>query len=369
MKRRFFLQSAAATLALGAATTQSAPAPIRIGMSAAFQGPSRSLGIELYRGAATYFNEVNQRGGVAGRPIEIVARNDGYQPDPAIRNTIELVKHEQVLLLFGYVGTPTVTRVLPLLKSLRKYVLLFPFTGAQPQREAPYDELVFNLRASYRQETAGLVKGLLSIGCKRIGVFYQIDAYGRSGWDGVRRALGENGLKLTAEATYRRGSAFTLDFNPHVRILREALVDGVICIGTYAPCAGFIRDARQSGWEVPIANLSFVGSESLLGLLAKTSANDATRRLVTSQVVPSYHDLSLPAVRDYRLAMGATHAFPPDSVLGQEATYQALPYSFVSFEGYLNARMVVTGRLPFAPLHKVPASGHPAGPEAGQIPG
>jgi ABC-type branched-subunit amino acid transport system substrate-binding protein len=101
------------------------------------------------------------------------------------------------------VGTPTVTRVLPLLKiySNRSSYLFFPFTGAQPQREPPYNEFVFNLRASYREETEGLVDNFVKVGRNRIAVFYQADAYGRSGWDGVRRALAKYGLGIVGEAT------------------------------------------------------------------------------------------------------------------------------------------------------------------------
>ena len=106
---------------------------------------------------------------------------------------MRLVEDDHVFLLFGYVGTPTVTRVLPLIRrySDRPVYLFFPFTGAQPQRQPPYTECVFNLRASYQEETAGLVEPFLRIGRQRIAVFYQIDAYGRSGWDGdcdVRRS-------------------------------------------------------------------------------------------------------------------------------------------------------------------------------------
>ena len=70
---------------------------------------------------------------------------------------MKLMLEDRVFLLFGYVGTPTVTRVLPILKKFQdeQVYLFFPFTGAQPQREPPYGDFAFNLRASYRQETAG----------------------------------------------------------------------------------------------------------------------------------------------------------------------------------------------------------------------
>jgi ABC-type branched-subunit amino acid transport system substrate-binding protein len=317
---------------------------IVLGMSAAFTGPSRDLGTELYRGAAAYFEHVNRAGGVGGRNIRIKAYDDGYNPGPAIENTERLVERDNVFLLFGYVGTPTVTRVLPLLKKYedRSVYLFFPFTGAGPHRQPPYDEKVFNLRASYHQETAGLVENFLKIGRKRLAVFYQIDAYGRSGWDGVRQALGKHGLKIASEATYRRGTAFSESLRPQVDILRKTDVDAVICVGAYGACAAFIRDARDAGWDVPIANISFVGSDSVHRLLAehgRATQRDYTRGLVNSQVVPNYDDLSLPAVKEYRAVMDKYRPLPPTELQEQG---RALPdYSFGSLEGFLNAKLLV----------------------------
>src|SRR5438874_1802790 len=81
---------------------------IVIGMSAAFSGPSKGLGIELYRGSMAYLEHVNKQGGVHGRKIVIKAYDDGYNPTPAIDNTIRLIERDKALLLFNYVGTPTV---------------------------------------------------------------------------------------------------------------------------------------------------------------------------------------------------------------------------------------------------------------------
>lgn len=317
---------------------------IVVGTSAAFTGPSKGLGIELYRGAMAYIDQVNGAGGVKGKKIEVRAYDDGYDPTPAIEKTIKLVEEDDVFLLTGYVGTPTVTRVLPLLKrySDRNVSLFFPFTGAQPQREAPYDEFVFNLRASYRQETEGLVDNFVALGRKKIAVFYQADAYGRSGWDGVKRALAKHGLKIAGEATYRRGSPYSESLKSQVDVLRKVEPDAIISIGSYAACAAFIRDAREAGWDIPIANVSFVGSESLLELLltsGKAKGKDYTSNLINSQVVPSYEDASLPAVRDYRELMDRFDPMPPADLMRED--YRPLRYSFVSFEGYLNARVLV----------------------------
>lgn len=328
--------------AWAAAQEDNPPEEIRLGMSAAFSGPSKGLGIELYRGSMAYFQHVNQNGGVYGRKIRIVPRDDGYNPTPAIENTLDFFD-SNVLALFNYVGTPTVTRILPLLKlnKQKHFFLFFPFTGAQPQRELPYKEYVFNLRASYRQETKGLVEHFLAIDRKRIAVLYQADAYGRSGWDGVRRALEAHGLEIAAEATYARGASFAQPMSRQVDIIKQSAPDAVIAVGAYAACAAFIRDARDAGIEVPIANLSFVGSESLLELLlraGKQNGADYTRWLINTQVVPSYEDTTIPAVREYRRLMSTYLPKPPEEFVHPH--YEPLHYSFVGFEGYFNAKVM-----------------------------
>ncbi|HEY6999717.1 MAG TPA: ABC transporter substrate-binding protein [Candidatus Binatia bacterium] len=318
---------------------------IVVGMSAAFSGPSKGLGIELYRGSTAYLEHVNRTGGVYGQRIAIKAYDDGYNPTPAIQNTIKLIEQDNAFLLFNYVGTPTVTRILPLLKSYRKrFVYLFtPFTGAQSLRQPPYGEYVFNLRASYSDETEGLVDHLVAAGRSRIAVFYQADAYGRSGWDGVKKALAKNfGFKMVGEATYRRGAEYSQNFTEQVEVIKKASADAVICIGAYAVSAAFIRDARKAGLNIPIANLSFVGSENMTDLLlrsSQTAGKDYTKDLINSQVVPSYQDTVLPAVQEYRQLMEKYQPLPPRDLT--EGSYSPLPYSYVSFEGFLNAKLLV----------------------------
>lgn len=335
----------AAVVASPGVVRAAAAAPdIVLGMSAAFTGPSRGLGIELYRGSMACFEHVNRSGGIQGRRIVIKARDDGYHPVPAIENTIQLIERDAPLLLYGYVGTPTVTRILPLLKIYgdRSIYLFFPFTGAQPHRRPPYDEYVFNLRASFHQETAGLVDNLVRIGRKRIAVFYQIDSFGRGGWDGVRVALARHQLRAAGEATYRRGTPFEQSMRPQVDVLRKTEADAIISVGAYAACAAFIRDARDLGWDVPIANIAFVGSENLLALLRDSSrarGQDYTRNLINSEVVPDYRHADLPAVRQYREWMDRYDPQPPPDLV--EPGYRPLRYSHVSLEGFLDARLLV----------------------------
>ena len=277
-----------------------------------------------------YFAHVNGTGGVHGRRIELKVYDDGYNPEPAIHNTLLLIERDRALALMGYVGTPTVARVLPLLKMYQAedVLLFFPFSGAEPQRTGPYGRFAYNLRPSYREETRALVDHLVAAGRDRIAIFYQADAYGRSGWQGVREALRAHGVTLVAEATYNRGGAFGESYTEQAAILKAAAPNVVISIASYEAAAGFIRDARDSGWDVPIANVSFANSQQLLELLRTHAAGSGVAygsNLVNSEVLPHFRDTSLPAVREYLDMMKAT----------------ALEPGYVSFEGFLNAKLMV----------------------------
>ena len=324
---------------------------IRLGMSADFSASARALSIELYRGAMAYLLPLNNAGGVNGRRVVVKPYDDQYEPDLAIRNTLKLMDEDDVFALFSYVGTPTMNRALPLLQMHhdKHFLLLFPFTGADTNRIPPYDQLSFNLRASYDQEMKGLVDHFVAVNRTRIAVFYQADAYGRAGWGGLRRALDEHGLEIAGEATYRRGSPFDQSYDRQVAIMQRLQPDAVVCVGTYPACAGFVRDMRDRDVDCPVATLSFVGGEAMLKLLSaaeQESNKDYTSRLVSSQVVPSYNDDSVPAVREYREAMDRYRdaIMPPDSLLyphgkTAEREYAPLQYGFISLEGYLNAKL------------------------------
>jgi branched-chain amino acid transport system substrate-binding protein len=320
------------------------PNEIRVGMSAAFRGTAAGLGTEFYRGAQAYYDEVNARGGVHGRALTVVALDDNYEPNPCIKNTIQLLDKEQVFMLSNYVGTPTLTRALPVIKRYAEQgvVLVGNFTGAQPQREMPYVEQVFNIRASYRQEMMALVDRFWALGARNFGVFYQIDAYGRSGTDGVARGLAARGARITAEATYPRQAKFTDDMTPAVHELQKAGVDVVLCTGAYQGCGAFVRAARDAGFLAPISNVSFVGSDAMLSLLVKhgkTNGRNYTRALINSQVVPSYDDVALPGVGEYRTLMERHKPAVPQAL--RDPNYAVQRVSFISLEGFVNAKVIV----------------------------
>jgi ABC-type branched-subunit amino acid transport system substrate-binding protein len=116
----------------------------------------------------------------------------------------------------------------------------------------------------------------------------------------------------------------------------------VLCTGAYQGCGAFVKSARDAGWTVPISNVSFVGCEAMLGLLLRhgqTTGRDYTQALINSQVVPSYDDLSLPAVVEYRSLMERHNPKLPDAL--RDAKYVPEMLSFRGLEGFINAKVVV----------------------------
>lgn len=264
--RRHFALATASALAAPALLKAQGSNRIILGQSAAFTGPAAQLGIQFHQGAKIWFDQVNAQGGVAGKTIEIRTLDDGYEPDRCAANTQKLIG-EDVHALFGYIGTPTSLAALPLLTKAQ-VPFIAPFTGAMGLRE-PFNRQVFHLRASYNDETALIVKQLTNLGLQKIGVFYQNDAYGQSGLEGVMQSLAARDLKPVAQATVERDST---NVDAAVKTLLAASPDAIIQVSVYKSCAAFIRTARKSGYGGTFYNLSGVGTQALIEELGKDAA-------------------------------------------------------------------------------------------------
>ena len=320
--RRSFNRAAAGAVALiGAPALRAQGDRILLAQSAAFTGPAAQLGIQFYQGAKLYLDQLNAQGGVNKRPVELIQLDDGYEPDRCAENTRKLLAQDPVAL-FGYIGTPTSVAALPL-ATAAKVPFCAPFSGAMALRQ-PFNRYAFHIRASYNDETELIVKQLTGLGLQKIAVFYQNDAYGKAGLDGVNLALGAQGLKPVAQATVERNS---VDVAAAVKALVPSMPDAIVQVSAYKSCAAFIRAARKAGYGGTFYNLSFVGTQALADELGKDGAG-----VVVSQVMPSPYDAARPITREF-----------VDAVKRAGGDYQA---NFSSMEGYLAAKVLVDG------LHK-----------------
>ncbi|MCX7902562.1 MAG: ABC transporter substrate-binding protein, partial [Burkholderiaceae bacterium] len=202
---------------------------IRIGMSNALSGPAAGLGTQLKAGAEAYFARVNAAGGVHGRRIVLVSKDDGYEPARCAAATEELIEKDKVFALFGYVGTPTSNAAIPL-ASKAGVPYLFPFTGAESLRN-PVNKWVFNVRASYFDETETMVEHLTKdLGIKKIAVFIQDDSFGEAGKAGINRALHKRDMKLAGEARFKRN---TMEVDDGIAKMKDVAPEAFVFMGTY----------------------------------------------------------------------------------------------------------------------------------------
>jgi ABC-type branched-subunit amino acid transport system substrate-binding protein len=317
-RRQFTVMGSAAVLSGFHTAKAQTSSKIILGQSAPFSGPAAQLGIQFHQGAKVWFDQLNAQGGVGGKSIELRKMDDGYEPERCVANTRKMIE-EDVFALFGYIGTPTSLAALPL-TTKAQIPFIAPFTGAMALRE-PFNRYVFHLRASYNDETALIVKQLTNLGLKKIAVFYQNDAYGKAGLDGVNLALAELGLKPVAQATVERNS---VDVNAAVKTLVAAAPDAVVQVSAYKASAAFIRAARKAGYGGTFYNVSFVGTQALADELGKEAAG-----VVVSQVVPSPYSAARPITREFVEAVKKA---------GGDAQI-----NYSSMEGYLAAKLVTEG--------------------------
>ena len=293
------------------------PDRVVFGQSAALTGPAAALGQGMRLGIEAAFAEINRRGGVHGRQLELISLDDGYEPEAALVNTRRLLQEENVFALIGPVGTPTSRAVEPVAAQAGA-PYIGAFTGAEFLREPEEAPTAVNVRASYFQETDEMVARLTEdLGISRIAVLYQDDSYGNAGLTGVQMALARRRLDLSGLAAYQRN---TTAIKVAVLELRRAQPEAVIIIGAYRPVAEFVRWARRVDFSPILMNISFVGSEALAADLGA-----AGEGVLITQVVPFPEDTSLRLVRNYR-----------DALRRQE---RGAPPSFVSLEGYIAGRL------------------------------
>lgn len=289
---------------------------IVLGQSVALTGPAQELGKEMQLGAKTYFDQINAAGGVRGKKIVLRTLDDGYEPPRAEANTKKFVEDGDVLALFGYVGTPTSAASIPV-ATKAKVPFFGAFTGAELLR-TPLNRYVFNVRASYFDETEAIVRQMTQGGVTRIAVFYQNDSYGQAGLAGVERALTKRKLAVVAKATVERNS---IDVNAAIATMLEAKPEVIIMISAYASCAEFIKQAKAKQLVTQFVNVSFVGTRALAKALGP-----AADGVMISQVMLPPTANKFPLIVEYQRALKAAGVND---------------FSYTSLEGYVAAKVMV----------------------------
>jgi len=321
-RRRLFLQLSAAALAspvgIANALDSGDTGRIRLGMSAPFSGPNGAYGNQMRQGIQACLNAINKDGGIGGRKLELVALDDGYEPPAAVANAKRLIEQEHAFALLGFYGTASTIAVMPVLDE-SGVPLVGTISGAEALRK-PGQRHIFHLRASYGDETAAIVKHLVTTGMTRVAVLYQDDGFGKAGLDGVVAALQHHSLAPVTAASVPRNST---DVAAAVEAIAKAQPQAVVMVTLFKPTAEFIKRMRSADSNPHFVALSPVGTDQLI----ETLGHDNSRGIGVSQVIPNPWSDRVALTREYKQVLGS------QGVAGS--------VSYYGLEGYMNAKLVV----------------------------
>ena len=306
---------AALPLAFHGPTRADDAGPIKIAQSTALSGPLMDLGQPLHQGAKAYFSALNSKGGVNGRSIELTVADDGYEVERALANVKGFIEDRGYFAIFNCLGTPMVEAMLP--QVIESGIPFFaPFTGALSVRPKNV-RTVFNIRASYADETERLVRHLALIGIKRVAIVHQNNSFGKDVASAARHFIEQNNLTETAIATVENDSS---DAGTAAAKISASQPEAVLMGLAGQPTVDFVRAIRQLRRGVPLYALSVMGAAATL----KAMGDDATGMTV-SQVMPLATNNVVALVRDFMQAW--------------KASGTTLEPSHLGLEGYINAQV------------------------------
>jgi branched-chain amino acid transport system substrate-binding protein len=293
---------------------------VTIGMTSPLSGPNGAYGTEMKEVIGAYFQQINSAGGINGRKLELVALDDGYETDRTVANTKALINDKKVFALLASYGSSPTTAAMNDVFGPARVPLIGTISGTDTIRQSvkdnPNNRYMFNVRASYANETDAIVNQLVSLGLKNIAVFYQNDGFGKSGLDGIVAALKKYKLAPSAIATVERNS---VNVAQAVQTIAKANPQAVVMVTLYKPTAEFVRQMKKSNQYPQFMTLSPVGAD----LLSKELGDDA-RGIGISQVMPYPWNDTTQIVREYQ------------RLLGKQGKY-----SYYGIEAYAMAKLMV----------------------------
>ncbi|WP_171013583.1 ABC transporter substrate-binding protein [Chitinivorax sp. B] len=315
MRTLLQLASLLATL-LFSSLTMGETSPIHIVQVLDLSGPNGDTGKDYMTGAKVYFDSVNARGGVDGRRINHVFRDDQGNTAQTVSLTTKLLEEYPATVLFGYMGNESVAAVLKDTQIARTgLVLVAPYTGLDSMSDSAR---VFHVRASLEDETRKIVRMTLSTGLEKLAVFYGTDSLGRAGLKAVETELAKEKRTILAKSPYLGGGIAQA-----VRDISNHHPQAVILAAPTIASANFIREYRHISPGTQFFVLSSINHQTLQEFLGSPQA---AQGIAVTTLTPSPSNLTTGIAREHAKAM---------------KTYRDEVPSYASLEGFIAAKFLV----------------------------
>ena len=247
-RRQAGLLAASMLLAPGARAAD----PLKLGLVAALSGQSAKSGEGITRGLAVAIDELNAKGGVLGRPVELVRRDDESNPAKGQTAAREMIDREGVAAIFGGIDSPVSQAIVPIVNGAK-----MPFMGVWAAatnitRNGADPNYCFRVSAVDVLVDKRLIAHATGVmGMKKPGLMLVNNGWGESNNNGLTAAAGAAGVTLAGMEKFEDKD---VDMAPQLQRLRAAGADGIILVGNAAPGAQVIKGMQRTAWTAPVVS-------------------------------------------------------------------------------------------------------------------
>lgn len=251
LRRLLPCAAAVATAGMVLATPAQAEEPIKVGLVAALSGQSAKSGEALTRGLTVAIDEINAKGGILGRPVQLIRRDDESNPAKGMLAARELAQREKVTVLFGGLDTPVSLAIVPLANQLKVPFMGIWAAGTKITENGAKDNYVFRVSAVDELVDEALVEHGVKQGMKKPGMILINNPWGESNEIGFKAALAKRGMDY---AGIERIEDSDLDVIPQLTRLKNAGTDTLLMVGNVGPSAQVVKSLDRMGWDVPVVS-------------------------------------------------------------------------------------------------------------------
>ena len=234
---------------LTAATRARAAEPIKLGLVAALSGQSAKSGEGITRGLSVAMDEVNARGGVLGRPLTLVRRDDESNPATGQTAVRELIDREGIAALFGGIDSPVSAAIVPIINAAKMPFMGVWAAGTNITHNGADPNFAFRVSAVDVLVDQRLIAHAAKMGATKPGLMLVNNGWGESNNTGLTAAAAAAGVTL---AGIEKFDDKDVDMAPQLQRLRAAGADAIILVGNAAPGAQMLKAMQRAVWTVPI---------------------------------------------------------------------------------------------------------------------
>jgi ABC-type branched-subunit amino acid transport system substrate-binding protein len=257
---------------------------IKVGNTMPYSGPASAFS-SIGRTEAAYFKKINEAGGINGRKINFISYDDAYSPPKAVEQARKLIESDEVLLIFGSVGTASNSAIQKYINS-KKVPHLFVTTGATKWNDPRNFPWTMGWQPSYQSETRSYAKYILqNYPNAKIAVLFQNDDYGKDYLKGLKQGLGDKAASMiVAEESYETSEP-TID--SHMVKLKATGADIFVNISTSKFAAQAIKKNGEIGWK-PLHFLNYVSSS--IGSVIRPAGIENAQDIISSNYTKDASD-------------------------------------------------------------------------------